>query len=176
VGALALWLAAGVWVVTHPATTLAASVLTWVATATVSLAVLAFVPNARGERKPTKAVDTFGWRGLLSRAAGAGAIVGLSVVLARVAGPVLGGLASVFPSGWITTMVILTRNHGADFTGATVRVMIAGSLAPVLFGVVCALAFPAWGVVLGTLAGIGVALLASGGVMLALRAIDASSS
>lgn len=158
--ALALWAVAGVLVVLRPAHTLGEALLYWVAPAGVALALFHALPNVRGDRRP-KAADRFGWRGVLTRAAGAGAIVGLSLVLARVAGPVLGGLASVFPSGWITSMVILTRNHGPEFTGATVRVMVAGSLAPVAFGVLVALAYPAWGIAWGTLVAIAGAVAAS---------------
>ncbi|HEX2022380.1 MAG TPA: DUF3147 family protein [Candidatus Thermoplasmatota archaeon] len=166
--ALSLWLVAGLLAVLLPAGSIAQALLWWLAPAAVALALLAGLPGVRGDRRP-KAVDRFGWRGLLARAAGAGAIVGLSIVLARVAGPVLGGLASVFPSGWITTMVILTRGHGPEFTGATVRVMVTGSAAPVAFGVTCALAMPAWGAVAGVAAGIGAALAASLLAMAALR-------
>ena len=84
-------------------------------------------------------------------------------------GPVLGGLAAVFPSGWITSMVILTRDHGADFTAATVRVIVAGSAAPVAFGVASWLMLPAYGVLWGTLAPIGIALAVSLVVAGALR-------
>lgn len=168
VGALCIWLVAGLAAVLWPPHSLALSLAYWLVPAALAIALLSGLPGVRGDRRG-KAQDRFGWRGLLTRAAGAGTIVGLSVVLARVAGPVLGGLASVFPSGWITTMVILTTSHGPEFTGATVRVMVAGSVAPVLFGVVVALAYPMWGVWLGTAAAIGVAMVASLLVMAALR-------
>lgn len=173
-GALGFWLVAGIVVVAYPARSLAVSSLFWLAPFALGVALLSTLANVRGDRRP-KAVDKFGWKLLLSRAAGAGFIVASAVVLARFAGPTLGGLASVFPSGWITTMIILTRNHGPEFTGATVRVMVAGSVAPVLFGVVVALAFPSWGVLWGSLAAIAVAAVASSIVMGLLRARDASS-
>lgn len=175
VGALSVWLLAGLLAVLRPAGSLLEAVLYWLAPAALALVLLHGVAGIRGDRR-AKAVDRFGWWGLLSRAAGAGAIVGLSLVLARYGGPVLGGLASVFPSGWITTMLILTRQHGADFTAATVRVMIAGSVAPVLFGVMVALLYPAWGIALGSLAAVGVAALASVAVMGALRWRDARAA
>jgi hypothetical protein len=75
----------------------------------------------------------------------------------------------VFPSGFITTMVILTRRHGADFTGATVRVMVAGTAAPALFGVAVAFLYPALGVAWGTLACVSIAACVSLGVGAVLR-------
>lgn len=173
-GALAVWLVAGVVAVLLPPATLAASILMWLAPAGVSLALLARVPGLRGDRK-ARTSGRFGVAGLVTRAAGAGAIVATSVVLARYAGPVVGGLASVFPSGWITTMVILTRKHGADFTGATTRVMIAGSVAPVAFGAMVAWGYPRLGIALGTLAAMGAAACVSLLVWLALRHRDRAS-
>lgn len=138
----------------------------WLVTAGLALVA---IPRAPGVQPKKRAAETFGIAGLLSRAAGAGTVVAASVILARVGGPLLGGLAAVFPSGWITTMVILTRHHGPEFTGATVRVMVAGSAAPVAFGLVVAATYPLWGVWLGTLAGIGCALVVSLSVGVWLR-------
>lgn len=171
-GALAVWLVVGIVVVLAPPASFWASALYWVVPAAATLALLHGLPDLRRDRRGAPA-EALGWWALLTRAAGAGAIVGLAIVLARYAGPVLGGLASVFPSGWITTMVILSTRHGPEFTAATVRVMVAGSLAPVVFGLVVALAFPLWGVWVGALAGVGAAIVASGLVMGWLRWRDA---
>ena len=159
-GALAVWLAVGLLVVARPPTSVAWSLAYWAIALAAGLALLSRVPGVRRHHRGA-AKDRFGLLGLATRAAGAGTVVALSVVLAHYGGALLGGLASVFPSGWITTMVILTRKHGADFTAATVRVMVAGSAAPVAFGVAVVLAFPALGAVLGTLAAVGCALAAS---------------
>lgn len=161
-GALVLWLLAGLVVVLLPAASALVALAYWAFTAALALLLLSRVPGLRGDRRSRKGGGRFGLWGLLSRAAGAGTVVALSIVLARYAGPFLGGLASVFPSGWITTMVILTRHHGADFTGATTRVMIAGSAAPVAFGLAAALLYPLAGIWLGTL----LALASAGAVSL----------
>jgi uncharacterized membrane protein (GlpM family) len=156
--ALAVWLVAGVVAILLVPHEVAWSVGVFAATALVSLVVLRNAPAAQPKKRER---DTFGFLGLLTRAAGAGTVVALAVVLARVGGPLLGGLASVFPSGWITSMVILTRHHGPAFTAATVRVMVAGSAAPVVFGLVVWLTYPTLGVAVGTLAAIGSALVVS---------------
>jgi uncharacterized membrane protein (GlpM family) len=172
-GALGIWLVAGLVLVLVPLERPLLALACWAASAAVALALLARIPGLRGDRR-SRRVDAgrFGLGGLLARAAGAGTVVALSVVLAHYAGPVLGGLASVFPSGWITTMVILTRNHGPDFTGATTRVMVAGSGAPVAFGLAVALAYPRVGVAWGTVAAIGAAALVSLGVGWLLARLD----
>lgn len=153
-----VWLAVGAAAVVLVPPALAAALAAWLAAWLVGLALLRRARPARPRRREG---DTFGVLGLLTRAVGAGTIVALAVVLARVGGPLLGGLASVFPSGWITTMVILTRQHGPAFTAATVRVMVAGSVAPTIFGVVVWASYPAWGVWVGTASAIGAALVAS---------------
>ncbi|HUR69417.1 MAG TPA: DUF3147 family protein [Candidatus Thermoplasmatota archaeon] len=156
--ALGVWLVAGIAAILFLPQGILWSLAAWVVPTAIALWLLRRAPHAKPrERKGAR----FGLLGLLSRAAGAGTIVALAVVLARIGGPLLGGLASVFPSGWMTTMVILTRHHGPDFTAATVRVMVAGSAAPVVFGIVVWLAYPAWGVWLGSLAAIGAALVVS---------------
>ena len=176
--ALGLWLLAGLAVVfLLPADDALVSLLCWAASAAAALALLARVPSLRGDRRarPQNA-GRFGALGLLARAAGAGTVVALSVVLARYGGPVLGGLATVFPSGWITTMVILARHHGPDFTGATTRVMVAGSGAPVAFGLGVALAYPLVGVWAGTLLAIAAAGVVSATVAWLLRRTDARAA
>ena len=168
IGALAAWAVAGLAVVLWLPHSMAWSLAAWLAP---TLAVLFLLRKARGDRKATT-VRPFSWLDLASRAAGAGTVVALSIVIAHYAGPILGGLATVFPSGWITTMVILTRHHGPAFTAATVRVMTAGSVAPVVFGLSVALLDPEWGVLGGTVGAMGFAGVGSLTVGLGLRARD----
>lgn len=156
--ALALWLAVGLVAILLVPARVGSGLLLFGATYALALVVL---PRVAGAKPRPKDPDRFGLWGILTRTLGAGTIVALAVVLARVGGPILGGLASVFPSGWITTMVILAREHGPEFTGATVRVMVAGSVAPVAFGLGVWALYPAVGVLAGTLAAIGVALALS---------------
>lgn len=174
-GALGLWLAAGILVLLVPARSPFVSLAYWALAAGVALALLARIPGLRGDRRGKRDAGRFGLAGLLARAAGAGTVVALSVVVAHYGGPLLGGLAAVFPSGWITTMVILTRKHGPDFTGATTRVMISGSAAPAAFGLGVAFLYPALGVLLGTLLAIAAAAAVSLGVGAALALRDRSA-
>lgn len=172
-GALAAWAVAALAVVLLPPTGAVSSLVLWAGPTFLALFLLSRLPGLRHDRRPAAAAKArFGWAGLLSRAAGAGAVVAASVLLARVAGPVLGGLAAVFPSGWITSMVILTRHHGPDFTGATVRVMVWASAAPTVFGLVAGLAMARWGVLAGVVGGLVAAAATSAGVAAWLRRRD----
>lgn len=122
--AFVAWAVVGLVVVLLPPTTATGSLLLWLGPTAVVLWLFSRLPGIRRDRRPEGAPRRFGWGGVLTRALGAGTVVAASIVLARFAGPVLGGLAAVFPSGWITTMVILTQPHGPDFTASTVRVMV----------------------------------------------------
>ena len=163
VGALAIWAAAGLAVILWLPEGLSWSLLAWAAFALAGLALLARVPSRRVARSPRPPAPLVWWK-LVGRALGAGAVVAGSIVVAHEGGPILGGLASVFPSGFLTTMVILTRRHGADYTASTVRVMVAGTTAPALFGAAIAFAYPAWGLVWGTLASLALAASVSLGI------------
>jgi len=174
--ALALWAAAGLAVVLWLPEGLAWSLAAWGAVALAALALLARIPALRGEKRAKADPAPLSWWRLALRACAAGAVVAGSIVVAHYGGPILGGLASVFPSGFITTMVILTRKHGADFTGATVRVMVAGTAAPSLFGAAVAFAYPALGVLWGTLASVALAGCVSLGVGALLRRAHARES
>jgi hypothetical protein len=165
--ALALWAAAGLAIVLWLPAGLAWSFPLWALSAVVALLLLARLPRVHAA--PPARPAPLSWWKLAGRAAGAGAVVAGSIVVAHYGGPILGGLASVFPSGFITTMVILTRKRGADFTGATVRVMVAGTAAPALFGVAIAFAYPALGILWGTLACLAFAACVSLGVGVVLR-------
>lgn len=174
--ALAVWLLAGALAMLRPAWSPLSSVAYWLVAAALGLLLLGRIPGVRGERRSKRDPGPFGLGGLVGRAAGAGTVVAASVVLAHYGGPFLGGLASVFPSGWITTMVILTRRHGPEFTAATVRVMVMGSAAPALFGVTVALLTLPFGLLVGILAGLAAAGAASSAVGWALVRWDGKAT
>lgn len=175
-GGIALWLVSGVVVLALPlGGNLGATVAVWGAAAFVALLLLDRVPGARGDRRVARKAGGFGLAGLLGRAAGAGSVVALSVVLARALGPFAGGLMSVFPSGFLTSLLILLRRHGPEFTAATARVMVAGSAAPATFGVVAALSMPRLGLVLGLVAALAAAAAASSVVGWILGRVDTAA-
>ena len=65
---------------------------------------------------------------LLSRGALAAASVGIAVIISSLNG-IAAGLASVFPSIFLTTCVSLWYSQGAEFTVSTLDSMLLGSLA-----------------------------------------------
>ena len=88
---------------------------------------------------------------LASRGLLAGTIISLAVVLAQYTGPYVGGIISVFPAIFFSTMFIYTRAHGVEYAGAMGRVMTLGGSAVTAYAVTAHFAFPAWGLERGTL-------------------------
>jgi hypothetical protein len=71
----------------------------------------------------------------LFRAAFAGAVVATAVFLAHELGPIWGGLFAVFPAAYSSTLLLLSKKHGLDFTASVARSMPYGSIANVVFEV-----------------------------------------
>lgn len=81
----------------------------------------------------------------------AGVMIAFSVLLASLSGPVLGGIFSVFPAIFTSTMVILYLRQGREFTGAAGRTMILGSVNVVFYAGAVYYSFPSYGPVMGTI-------------------------
>lgn len=63
----------------------------------------------------------------------AGAFVALAVFLAKLAGPLWGGLFASFPAAFSATIILFARTHGIDFTTSVSKSMVNGALANVIF-------------------------------------------
>jgi hypothetical protein len=99
----------------------------------------------------------------------AGAMIAVSVAAASLSGPVLGGILSVFPAIFTSTMVILYLRQGREFSGAAGTLMILGSANVVVYSIVVAYAFPPLGAVVGTLVALVLSYAWSFGLYLAVR-------
>lgn len=87
---------------------------------------------------------------LFVRAVFAGSVVASAVVAGTLLGPVWGGLFSVFPAAWLSTMAITTRSLGAEFAQAMGKTMLPAGAASVVYGLAVSFAYPAFGLVAGT--------------------------
>lgn len=81
---------------------------------------------------PKKAVSTLV---LLSRAVFAGSIVAGTVLLAHLISPAWGGVAAAFPALYVSSIIILERQQGKDFTLAVIKHLSFGSFSLALFGI-----------------------------------------
>ncbi len=80
-----------------------------------------------------------------------GSIAAFAVYMARAGGPVLGGIFTAFPAATISAMYITYSEHGKIFSAAIVKTMAVSSITIVVYAVSAMLAYPALGLVLGTL-------------------------
>ena len=99
----------------------------------------------------------------------AGLMISVSVVGASLGGATLGGILSVFPAIFTSTMVILYIRQGSEFTGATGSTMVLGSANVVVYSLVVYMTYPDLGLVLGTVTALAVSYAWSFGLYLAVR-------
>jgi hypothetical protein len=96
---------------------------------------------------------------LIVRAIFAGTIVAGAVTAAQVAPPYLTGIVAVFPAVLLSTMTILTRAQGTDFSRETGKVLILSSSNIIVYAAVVALLYPVIGPWWGTLCAFVAAVL-----------------
>ena len=102
--------------------------------------------NLKGQEKHYKL-----WE-IIFRGVGAGALVMTSVLLSQIGGPVLGGVAAAFPAVFTSTLIILNRSRGTEFSRAVTKpLVLSGILTIIPFCVAVRYLYPAVGVLLGTL-------------------------
>src|SRR5690606_19167850 len=95
---------------------------------------------------------------LLARGLFAACAIGVALWLAEVAGPVAGGVASVFPAIFLTAMVSLWLSQGEAVPVGAIGPIVLGSSSVSLYSLVAAMAMPALGA-WGALVAWGVAVL-----------------
>ncbi len=99
----------------------------------------------------------------------AGVMIALSVFLASVSGPVMGGIMSVFPAIFTSTMVILYLRQGRDFTGAAGRTMIFGAVNTTFFAVLASYTLPLYGTETGIVLSLAISYVWSFGIYQILK-------
>jgi uncharacterized membrane protein (GlpM family) len=122
-----------------------------VGTVISALTYFAFVKKLKLENlKTEKKLYTI--REIALRGIGAGALVALSVFLSQVGGPVLGGIAAAFPAVFTSTLIILNRSKGLEFSRAITKPLVySGILTIIPFCVAVRFLYPSIGVYAGTL-------------------------
>jgi hypothetical protein len=97
---------------------------------------------------------------LLFRALFSGGILVFAVFIAKVGGPVFGGMFSAFPAVFISTIIISYYAHGAAFSAILMKVMgLLGSFNVVVYAVAVYFFYPTLGIIYGTLVSFLIALL-----------------
>ncbi len=91
-------------------------------------------------------------RDVLLRGVGAGSLVLLSVLLSQLGGPVLGGIAAAFPAVFTSSLIILNRSKGTEFSRAMTKPLaICEILTIIPYCVAVRFLYPSIGVWFGTL-------------------------
>jgi len=95
---------------------------------------------------------------LLVRALFSGAVIATAVYLSKISGPVVGGVLSVFPAVFMTTLIIAYRSHGADFARALTRpLLVSGMINVIAYAVTVRYLYPSLGLIAGTIGAFTVA-------------------
>lgn len=90
---------------------------------------------------------------LLSRALFAGVVVALAVALAKIGGPVWGGIFSCFPALFISTLAITNYSSGLNFSRAMTKpLMVSGLPTSITYVLAVNYFYPILGLYYGTLA------------------------
>jgi uncharacterized membrane protein (GlpM family) len=102
--------------------------------------------NLEGKQKLYRISD------ILLRGVGAGCLVFLSVLLSQIGGPVLGGISAAFPAVFTSSLIILNRSRGTEFSRAMTKPLaICGILTIIPYCVAVRFLYPSIGVWFGTL-------------------------
>jgi uncharacterized membrane protein (GlpM family) len=89
---------------------------------------------------------------IMLRGVGAGFLVLLAVLLSQLGGPVLGGIAAAFPAVFTSTLVILNKSRGTEFSRAMTKpLVLCGIFTIIPFSVAVRFLYPSLGIWIGPL-------------------------
>jgi uncharacterized membrane protein (GlpM family) len=152
---LAAWLAAALPAAAFPVRGIAAAFGIYAA---VCLAGFVTVEFAVKIRSVPKRLAPFSPGNIAFRALFAGTVVASAVLIAQISPPYITGLVVSFPAVMLSTLVILSRTQGADFTRGTGKILLLSSSNIIVYAFAVAFFYPALGIPLGTLASFACAL------------------
>ena len=102
-----------------------------------------------------------------------GSVVVAAVYLGKVGGPVLGGMFSMFPAMFISTMLVTYFSHGADFSAGTMKSSMISGISIVVYSIIARYTYVPFGIGFGTLVSIfvsfGIGAVIYKGVILKLK-------
>lgn len=80
-----------------------------------------------------------------------GMIIALAVLLAKLGGPLIGGVFAIFPAVFTGALVTTAISHGAGFSAALMRATLVGGISVIVFATAVRLSFVPLGLGYGTL-------------------------
>lgn len=88
-----------------------------------------------------------------------GIIVSLAVVMAKIGGPILGGIFSDFPAIFTSTLVITYFSHGEAFSRSITKSLMLGSITILVYSMAVRYLYSPFGLIWGTLTSIIISLI-----------------
>lgn len=108
--------------------------------------------NFPGEEKNYNAVA------ILERGIGAGSLVFLAVLLSQIGGPSLGGIASAFPAVFTSTLIILNKSKGTEYSRSMTKPMVVSAILTCIpYSIAVRYSYPSFGTWIGTIISYAVA-------------------
>jgi hypothetical protein len=102
---------------------------------------------------------------ILSRALFSGAMISGAVYLSRVAGPVWGGMMAPFPTIYISTLIILARSKGVEFSRRITKpLLISAMINVVVYATAVRYFYLLFDLALGTVLALGVSAMSTYGI------------
>ena len=96
-------------------------------------------------------------RGILS-----GSIIAFAVLIAKIAGPLVGGMLSAFPAVMLSTMIITYFSHGTNFSIAVLKIItVSGPVNVLAYAVAVRYLYGSVGLLWGTMISFIVSLISS---------------
>lgn len=103
------------------------------------------VPS-EGQKRMHYTPGQLAFRGLLG-----GTIISFAVWMARVGGPIVGGVFATFPNVMLSTIIVNHINHGRTFSTAVIKAMtVSGAITVTLYVTAVRYLYPTLGLALGT--------------------------
>jgi len=144
---LLIWFCASIAIVASGITDYALSL-----TVSAAISILTFGLFAKKVKiKKTEGKNCYSHGAIALRGVGAGLLIAASVFLSQIGGPILGGVAAAFPAVYTSTLLIMRRDKGVEFSRQTAKAMAySGILTVIPYSVAVHYLYPAVGVWVGT--------------------------
>ena len=104
------------------------------------------IPSYAGRKGKPKSIAEFA-----GRAAFIGSFVALAIILAASSGPVWGGIFAAFPAIIFSTIYVVAKKDGIKFARSMGKMMVLSSVNIVIYAMLVAFTYPAFGVIHGTI-------------------------
>lgn len=143
------------------------SLVSWVILSFVSYVVMEYVLKVRSIYGQTY---TFSFSNVVLRAIISGSTITLSVVLAKLGGPLVGGVFSSFPAVILSIMIITYFAQGSAFTLSVLKIlMISISINATVYALAVRFLYPLFGLIAGTVSSFLLSLVSSYFVFLLVK-------